>query len=268
MLELAEGMRPAEPEPAVVEEEAEEKKSRKSSTSSSSSSSSSSDDEKDEEKKKEKKEKKMKKKAKAAIEAVASAEVATEVAAEVEEKKEEVEEKKEEIEEKKEEAEEKKDEMVVKTQEVIAVLPGEEGTRISEKVFVSEERSYTKQTSSSEKEGFPELVLSGEGSTFSSSTETSSSFVTTRVVSSKQVVTSSSTTQRIISSEGSTIQAIENGESEKVYFLTLESNFPPLHSQDLIGNSPCCLLYDVGSENREAIRVFPKATTLPLKATF
>lgn len=228
MLELAEGMRPAEPEPAVVEEEAEEKKSRKSSTSSSSSSSSSSDDEKDEEKKKEKKEKKMKKKAKAAIEAVASAEVATEVAAEVEEKKEEVEEKKEEVEEKKEEAEEKKDEMVVKTQEVIAVLPGEEGTRISEKVLVSEERSYTKQTSSSEKEGFPELMLSGEDGTFSSSTETSSSsFVTTRVVSSKQVVTSSSTTQRIITSEGSTIQAFENGESEKVYFLTLESNFHP-----------------------------------------
>ena len=63
VLELAEGMRPPEPEPEVVAEEAEEdKKERKSSTSSSSSSSSSSsDDEKDEEKKKEKKEKKEKK---------------------------------------------------------------------------------------------------------------------------------------------------------------------------------------------------------------
>lgn len=218
VLELAEGMRPAEPEPAVTAEESEEKKSRKSSTSSSSSSSSSSDEEQDEEKKKEKKEKKRKKKAeaaKAATETVASAEVATEVAAEVEEKKEEVEEKKEEAEEKKEEAEEKKDEMVLKTQEVISVLPGEEGTSVSTKVFTSEERTYTKQTSSSEKEGFPEIMLSTEGGTFSSSTETSSSsFVTTRVVSSK-VVSSSSTTQRIIS-EGSTIRTVENGESEKL----------------------------------------------------
>lgn len=146
---------------------------------------------------------------------MASAEVATEVAAEVEEKKEEVEEKKEEAEEKKEEAEEKKDEMVLKTQEVISVLPGEAGTSVSTKVFTSEERSYTKQTSSSEKEGFPEIMLSTEGGTFSSSTETSSSsFVTTRVVSSK-VVSSSSTTQRIIS-EGSTIRTVENGESEKL----------------------------------------------------
>lgn len=213
VLELAEGMRPPEPEPEVVAEEAEEdKKERKSSTSSSSSSSSSSsDDEKDEEKKKEKKEKKeKKKKEKAGIvaEAIATTEIAADVAAEVEEKKEEVEDKKEEVEEKKDEVEEKTDDAAV-------VLAGDGGTTVS-KVFVSEERSYTHQTSSSEEKGVPEQVFGEDTSMFSSSETTSSVTTTTRVVSSKQVFTSSSSTQRIITSEGTTIEAIENGESEKV----------------------------------------------------
>ena len=214
VLELAEGMRPPEPEPepGVVAKEPGEDKERKSSTSSSSSSSSSSsDDEKDEEKKKEKKEKKeKKKKEKAGIvaEAIATTEIAADVAAEVEEKKEEVEDKKEEVEEKKDEVEEKTDDAAV-------VLAGDGGTTVS-KVFVSEERSYTHQTSSSEEKGVPEQVFGEDTSMFSSSETTSSVTTTTRVVSSKQVFTSSSTTQRIITSEGTTIEAIENGESEKV----------------------------------------------------
>lgn len=210
VLELAEGMRPPEPEPEVVSEETEEdKKERKSSTSSSSSSSSSSDDEKDEEKKKKKKEKKAKA-AEVVAEAVATTEVAAEVEAEVEEKKEEVEDKKEEVEEKKDEVEEKKDDATV-------VLSGDGGTTVS-KVFISEQRSYTHQSSSEEK-GVPEQEFGQDISVFSTSETSSSVTTTTRVVSSKQVFTSSSTTQRIITSEGTTIEAIENGESEKVKYL-------------------------------------------------
>ncbi|KAM7448355.1 Lethal(2) giant larvae protein 1 [Porites harrisoni] len=213
VLELAEGMRPPEPEPETVAEE-EEKKSRKSSTSSSSSSSSSSDDEKDEEKKKAKKEKKEKKK-KAKLEAAAVAATATEVETAVSE---EVEEKKEEAEEKKEEAEEKKDELVAKADDAAAVVvSGEGGTSVTERVVISEQRSFTHQSSTSEEKEAPEKVFGEESSTFSSTMESSSSFTTTtRVVTSKQVVSSSSTTQRIITSEGTTFQAIENGESEKL----------------------------------------------------
>lgn len=211
VLELAEGMRPPEPEPEVVSEETEEdKKERKSSTSSSSSSSSSSDDEKDEEKKKKKKEKKEKKAkaAEAVAEAVATTEVAAEVEAEVEEKKEEVEDKKEEVAEKKDEVEEKKDDATM-------VLSGDGGTTVS-KVFVSEQRSYTHQSSSSEEKGVPEQVFGQDISVFTTSETSSSVTTTTRVVSSKQVFTTSSTTQRLITSEGTTIEAIENGESEKL----------------------------------------------------
>lgn len=215
VLELAEGMRPPEPEPEVVSEEAEEdKKERKSSTSSSSSSSSSSsDDEKDEEKKKKKKEKKEKKAKVAEVvsEAVATTEVAAEVEAEVEEKKEEVEDKQEEVAEKKDEVEEKKDDATV-------VLSGDGGTTVS-KVFISEQRSYTHQSSSSEEKGVPEQVFGQDISVFSTSETSSSVTTTTRVVSSKQVFTTSSTTQRIITSDGTTIEAIENGESEKVKYL-------------------------------------------------
>lgn len=214
VLELAEGMRPPEPEPEVVSEETEEdKKERKSSTSSSSSSSSSSDDEKDEEKKKKKKEKKEKKAkaAEAVAEAVATTEVAAEVEAEVEEKKEEVEDKKEEVAEKKDEVEEKKDDATM-------VLSGDGGTTVS-KVFVSEQRSYTHQSSSSEEKGVPEQVFGQDISVFTTSETSSSVTTTTRVVSSKQVFTTSSTTQRLITSEGTTIEAIENGESEKVKYV-------------------------------------------------
>lgn len=225
VLELAEGMRPPEPEPEVVAEETEEdKKERKSSASSSSSSSSSSDDEKDEEKKK-KKEKKKKEKAEAVAEAVATPEIAGEVAAEVEA---EVEEKKEEVEDKKEEVEEKKDEVEEKTDDAAVVLANEGGTTVS-KVFISEQRSYTHQSSSSEEKGVPEQTFGEDMNMFSSSETSSSVTTTTRVVSSKQVFTSSSTTQRIITSEGTTIETIENGESEKVNYLNNVIPFVHLH---------------------------------------
>ncbi|KAL9956887.1 hypothetical protein ACROYT_G038440 [Oculina patagonica] len=218
VLELAEGMRPPEPEPEVVAEEAEEDtKERKSSTSSSSSSSSSSDDEKDEEKKQKKKEKKEKKKkekgAEAVIEAAAATAVAAEVATEVEEKKEEAEDKKEEVEEKKEEVEEKKDEVEEKADDAAMVIAGG-GATVTQ--IVTEKRTYTHQSSSSEEKGAPELMTEEEGSLFSTSEMSSSVTTTTRVVSSKQVFTSSSTTQQIITSEGTTIEALENGESEKL----------------------------------------------------
>ena len=230
VLELAEGMRPPEPEPEVVAEETEEdKKERKSSTSSSSSSSSSSDDEKDEEKKKKKKEMKEKKKKEKAAETVAEAvpttQIAAEVAAEVEA---EVEEKKEEVEDKKEEVEEKKDEVEEKTDDAAVALASEGGMTVS-KVVISEQRSYTHQSSSSEEKGVPEHTFGEDTSVFSTSETSSSVTTTTRVVSSKQVFSSSSTTQRIITSEGTTIEAIENGESEKVNYLNNVLDLVLLH---------------------------------------
>lgn len=215
ILELAEGMRPAEPEPEVFAEEKEEdKKERKSSTSSSSSSSSSSDDEKDEEKKKAKKEKKEQKKKAKAAEAAAVAVTTMEVEA--------VEEKKEEAEEKKEEAEEKKDELEQKADDTAVVIAGDGGSTVRERVVITEKRSYTHQSSSSGEKDIPKELLGEDTSMFTSTMEGSSSFTTTtRVVTSKQVISSSSTSQRIITSEGMNLEALENGESEKVRLQTM-----------------------------------------------
>ena len=97
------------------------------------------------------------------------------------------------------------------------VVSGEGGTSVTERVVISEQRSFTHQSSTSEEKEAPEKVFGEESSAFSSTMQSSSSFTTTtRVVTSKQVVSSSSTTQRIITSEGTTFQAIENGESEKL----------------------------------------------------
>ena len=195
VLELAEGMRPAEPEEAIPEEE---KKERKSSTSSSSSSSSSDDD---------------KKKAKEEASAAAAALTAEEVVLEV------VEEKKEEAEEKKEETEDKKEEAEDEGKEAAVVLPvtDEGSSSVTERVVISEKRSYTHQSSTSEGGKNPEDITGDEFSSFSSTVESSSSSftTTTRVVTSK-VITSSSTTERIILSDGTKMEALENGESEKV----------------------------------------------------
>lgn len=195
VLELAEGMRPAEPEEAIPEEE---KKERKSSTSSSSSSSSSDDD---------------KKKAKEEASAAAAALTAEEVVLEV------VEEKKEEAEEKKEETEDKKEEAEDEGKEAAVVLPvtDEGSSSVTERVVISEKRSYTHQSSTSEGGKNPEDITGDEFSSFSSTVESSSSSftTTTRVVTSK-VITSSSTTERIILSDGTKMEALENGESEKL----------------------------------------------------
>ena len=211
VLELAEGMRPPEPEPeAVVEEKEEDKKERKSSTSSSSSSSSS-DDEKDEEKKEKKRKKKEKKAAKAAAVAAAAAAASAasaEVGTEVEEKKDDVKENTEEVVETKEELVE------TAAEDAALVVSDGEGGNVTEKVIVSEQKSYTKQTSTTDEKGTAEQVFGQEFSTFTTESETSRSVVTsTRVVSSK-VITSTSAT-RVISSDGTTVETIENGD-EKV----------------------------------------------------
>ena len=187
ILELAEGMRPAEPEPevaAVVEAEVEaEKKSR-----SSSSSSSSSEPKKDEEEEKK----------------------------EGEEEKKEEEEK--EAEKEKGDEESDKHEDTLEISEVTTIIktePLEESETRTQMVsqtrtVVSESHSYTKQTSGTEEmPDLSELSLDAKTTEMSSFSVQSSS----HVVSQKTVVSSSSTTERVITSEGVTI---ENGDMEKV----------------------------------------------------